>query len=96
MRGFNSLQIGETVVVTGLAQMLMSPISSQLTPQTRPAAHAGIGIGLFAVAMYLTAGLTNQAGFAELFVPQVLRGIALMMCYLPANMIALGSCRRTS
>ena len=49
-----------------------------------------IGIGLFPVAMYLTSGLTNQAGFVELFFPQVLRGVALMLCYLPANMIALG------
>jgi DHA2 family multidrug resistance protein len=49
------------------------------------------GIGLFAVSMYLTAGLTNQAGFVELFVPQFVRGVALMMCYLPANLIALSS-----
>jgi DHA2 family multidrug resistance protein len=41
--------------------------------------------------MYLTAQLTNQAGFVELFVPQVVRGIALMMCYIPANIIALSS-----
>ena len=41
--------------------------------------------------MYLTAGLTNQSGFVELFVPQAVRGIALMFCYLPANMIAMGS-----
>src|SRR5438874_3505347 len=91
VRGFNSLQIGETVVVTGLAQMLMSPISSQLTRRMDLRVMLSIGIGLFAVAMYLTAGLTNQAGYVELFVPQVLRGIALMLCYLPANMIALGS-----
>src|SRR5204863_1548227 len=91
VRGFNSLQIGETVVVTGLAQMLMSPISSQLTRRMDLRLMLSIGIGLFAVAMYLTAGLTNQAGFAELFMPQVLRGVALMLCYLPANMIALGS-----
>jgi MFS transporter, DHA2 family, multidrug resistance protein len=51
----------------------------------------GHGIGLFAVAMYLTATLTNQAGFAELLVPQVLRRMALMMCYIPANLIALSS-----
>src|SRR4029077_8562052 len=49
------------------------------------------GIGLFAVSMYLTAGLTNQAGYVELFVPQVVRGVALMLCYLPANLIALSS-----
>ena len=35
--------------------------------------------------MYLTAGLTNQAGFWELFVPQALRGVALMFCYLPGQ-----------
>jgi DHA2 family multidrug resistance protein len=90
VRGFSSLQIGETVVVTGLAQMLMSPISSYLARKMDLRLMLSIGFGLFAVAMYLTAGLTNQAGYAELFVPQALRGVALMFCYLPANLIALG------
>ena len=91
VRGFSSLQIGETVVVTGLAQMAMSPISPLLARKMDLRLMLSIGIGLFAVAMYLTAGLTNQAGFVELFVPQVLRGMALMMCYIPANLIALSS-----
>jgi MFS transporter, DHA2 family, multidrug resistance protein len=91
VRGFSSLQIGETVVVTGLAQLAMSPISPLLARKMDLRLMLTIGIGLFALAMYLTAGLTNQAGFVELFVPQVLRGMALMMCYIPANMIALGS-----
>src|SRR5204862_73518 len=50
-----------------------------------------IGLGLFAFSMYLTAGLTNQTGFWELAVPQAVRGVALMFCYVPANMIALGA-----
>jgi len=91
VRGFSSLQIGETVVVTGLAQLAMSPISPLLARKMDLRLMLSIGIGLFAVAMYLTAGLTNQAGFVELFLPQVLRGIALMMCYIPANLIALSS-----
>ena len=91
VRGFSSLQIGETVVVTGLAQLAMSPISPLLARKMDLRVMLGIGIGLFAVAMYLTAQLTNQAGFVELFVPQVVRGIALMMCYIPANIIALSS-----
>jgi DHA2 family multidrug resistance protein len=41
--------------------------------------------------MYLTAGLTNQASLPELFIPQLVRGVALMFCFLPANLIALGS-----
>ena len=91
VRGFSSLQIGLTVVVTGLAQLAMSPISPLLARKMDLRLMLTIGIGLFAVAMYLTAGLTNQAGFVELLVPQVLRGIALMMCYIPANIIALSS-----
>jgi DHA2 family multidrug resistance protein len=91
VRGFSSLQIGETVVITGLAQMAMSPISPLLARKMDLRLMLTIGIGLFAVAMYLTATLTNQAGFAELLVPQVLRGMALMMCYIPANLIALSS-----
>jgi DHA2 family multidrug resistance protein len=91
VRGFSSLQIGETVVVTGLAQLAMSPISPLLARKMDLRLMLSIGIGLFAVAMYLTAGLTNQAGFVELLVPQVLRGMALMMCYIPANLIALSS-----
>jgi DHA2 family multidrug resistance protein len=90
VRGFSSLQIGETVLVTGLTQMMMSPLSSYLARKMDLRLMLSFGLGLFAVAMYLTAGLTNQAGYAELFLPQALRGAALMFCYLPANLIALG------
>src|SRR5262249_17633574 len=50
-----------------------------------------IGIAMFAVSMYLTAALTNQSGFWELFVPQVVRGMGLMFFYMSANIIALGT-----
>jgi MFS transporter, DHA2 family, multidrug resistance protein len=91
VRGFSSLQIGETVVVAGLAQMAMSPFSAKLVRKMDLRLMLGIGIGLFGFSMYLTAGLTNQAGYLELFVPQLVRGVALMMCYMPANLIALSS-----
>jgi DHA2 family multidrug resistance protein len=91
VRGYSAWQIGETVVVTGLAQMAMSPFAAYIARNLDLRVMLAIGMGLFALAMYLTAGLTNQAGFWELFVPQVLRGVALMFCYLPANLIALGT-----
>jgi DHA2 family multidrug resistance protein len=85
------MQIGETVVVAGLAQMAMSPLSAYIARNLDLRIMLSIGLGLFAFSMYLTAGLTNQAGFVELFVPQAVRGFALMFCYLPANLIALSS-----
>ncbi len=91
VRGYSSWQIGEIVVVTGLAQMAMSPFSTHIARNLDLRIMLAIGMGLFAYAMYLTAGLTNQASFTELLVPQVVRGMALMFCYLPANLIALGT-----
>jgi MFS transporter, DHA2 family, multidrug resistance protein len=90
VRGFSALQIGETVFVAGIAQMAMSPFSTQIAKRLDLRVMLAIGLGLFALAMYMTAGLTNQASFPELLVPQAVRGVALMFCYLPANMIALG------
>jgi DHA2 family multidrug resistance protein len=91
VRGFNAWQIGQTVVVAGLAQMAMSPFSAYIARHLDLRIMLAIGLGLFAFSMYLTATLTNQAGFVELFVPQAVRGFALMFCYLPANLIALST-----
>jgi DHA2 family multidrug resistance protein len=93
VRGFSSRQIGETVVVTGLAQMLLSPLPTYVARNLDLRVMLAIGIGTFAVAMYFTAGLTNEASFAELLWPQALRGFALMFCFLPANLLALGTLR---
>jgi len=91
VRGYSSLEIGTTVVVAGLFMMALSPFSTQIARRLDLRIMLAIGLSLFAVSMYLTATLTNQTGFWELFVPQALRGVALMFCYLPANMIALGT-----
>jgi MFS transporter, DHA2 family, multidrug resistance protein len=90
VRGYSAMQIGTTVVVAGLFMMVMSPLSTQIARRLDLRVMLAIGLSLFAVSMYLTAALTNQTGFWELFVPQAVRGFALMFCYLPANMIALG------
>jgi DHA2 family multidrug resistance protein len=91
VRGYDAWQIGTTVVVAGLAQMVMSPFSARIARRIDLRLMLAIGIALFAIAMYLTATLTNQSSFNELLVPQAVRGFALMFCYLPANLIALGT-----
>ncbi|HTZ36174.1 MAG TPA: DHA2 family efflux MFS transporter permease subunit [Stellaceae bacterium] len=96
VRGFSAFQIGTTVVVTGLAQMVVSPFTARIARSIDLRIMLGIGMGLFAVAIYLTARLTNQASFPELLVPQIVRGVALMFCYLPANLISLSTLRQTA
>src|SRR5207302_9002045 len=71
--------------------MVMSPLSTRIARQLDLRLMLAIGFGLFAFSMYLNATLTNQTGFWELFLPQAVRGLGLICCYLPANMIALGT-----
>jgi MFS transporter, DHA2 family, multidrug resistance protein len=91
VRGFSSLQIGLTVVVTGCTQILVSPFTTIVARKIDLRMMLAMGMGLFMIAMYLTAGLTNQASFWELLIPQMVRGCALMFCFLPANLISLSS-----
>jgi MFS transporter, DHA2 family, multidrug resistance protein len=91
VRGFSAWQIGTTVVVTGLAQIVVSPFTTLIARKIDLRLMLAIGMVLFSVAMYLTAGLTNQTSFGELLVPQIVRGVGLMFCFLPANLIALGA-----
>jgi DHA2 family multidrug resistance protein len=71
----------------------MSPVSTRIARLLDLRVMLAIGFGLFAYSMYLTATLTNQTGFSELFVPLAVRGLGLICCYLPANMIAMGTLR---
>ena len=91
VRGYNSLEIGLTVFVTGASQMAVSPFTNLLARWLDLRIMLAIGMALFVLAMVLNASLTDEAGFEQLLVPQAVRGVALMFCFLPANMIALGS-----
>ena len=91
VRGYNALEIGLTIIVTGLVTMAMSPLSTGIARLLDLRAMLAIGFGLFAFSMYLTATLTNQSGFWELLLPLAVRGLGLICCYLPANMIAMGT-----
>ena len=91
VRGYSALQIGLTIIVVGMVTMVMSPASTRIARLLDLRVMLAIGFGLFALSMYLNATLTNQTGFWELFVPQVVRGLGLICIYMPANMIALGT-----
>ncbi len=91
IRGYNSLQIGELMMVAGLFQFVAAPIGGQLLKRVDMRYILGFGITLFFWSIYLSSALTNQASFNEYFWPQALRGIAIIFCFLPINNLALGT-----
>jgi DHA2 family multidrug resistance protein len=91
VRGHNALEIGEIMLVTGVAQLLVAPIAVALEQRLDPRLLTAFGFGLFAIGLGLSALQTPQTDFASMFWPQIIRGVAIMFCLLPPTRLALGN-----
>ncbi|GLK71027.1 DHA2 family efflux MFS transporter permease subunit [Ancylobacter dichloromethanicus] len=91
VRGYSALMIGETMFVSGLAMFLCAPIAGRLMGKVDPRLMIAFGFGAFAVGTWQVTGLTQDWDFWELLVPQILRGVGIMMAMIPINNISLGT-----
>ncbi len=91
VQNFNSLQIGETMFVTGTFQLLSAPLAGALSRKLDPRVMLAAGLTLFGLGMWQMTYITADWGFWDLFLPQATRGLALMFCIIPVNTIALGT-----
>ena len=91
VRGYDSLQIGTTVFVVGVAQILSTVIAAVLSQRIDMRYMISVGLTLFAASLWLTSEMTSQWGFWELALPQAVRGLALMLCIVPSVNMALSA-----
>ncbi len=91
VRGYTPLMIGETMFVTGVCMFLTAPISGRLMSIVDPRIMIAIGFSGFAVGAYLASDITSDWDFYELLVPQIFRGVSMMLCMVPINNLALGT-----
>lgn len=91
IRGYNSLQIGMVMFVTGTFQFLSAPLAGMASKYIDLRLMLFFGLTLFGLGTYLNSFMTPDYSFDELFLPQALRGIALMFCFIPINQLALGT-----
>ena len=77
--------------LTGVAQFLFSPILGQMLRRYDLRVMIFCGLMLFAFGTWQMTFITRDFDFWELFWPQVLRAIGLMLAMVPANNIALGT-----
>lgn len=88
--GYTALQIGEVMLVTGVAQLLVAPIAVALERRVDSHILTAFGFALFALGLGLSSLQTRETEFDEMFWPQVIRGAAIMFCLLPPTRLALG------
>jgi DHA2 family multidrug resistance protein len=91
VRGYNASEIGTTVFISGLAQLLGVPIAASLSQKVDQRIVITFGLTLFAAGLWLFSYMTPDWGFAALFWPQVVRSFAVMLCIVPSVGLALGN-----
>jgi len=91
VRGYNASEIGTTVFIAGIAQLLGVPLAAGLSQRVDPRITITFGLSLFATGLYLFSFMTPDWGFSALFWPQVVRSFAIMLCIVPSVGLALGS-----
>jgi MFS transporter, DHA2 family, multidrug resistance protein len=89
-RSHNAFDIGTTMLVTGLTQVVFAPVAAGLTRRVDERLLAGLGFAVFGVGLALSAYQTTTTDFNQMFWPQVVRGAAIMFCLLPPTEFALG------
>ncbi|OLP57367.1 MFS transporter [Rhizobium rhizosphaerae] len=94
IRHYDSLMIGETMFVSGLAMFVTAPIAGILSGKFDPRVLMVAGFSSFSLGTWIMSGITADWDFYELLIPQILRGFGLMMCMVPINNIALGTLPR--
>ena len=89
VRGHSPFEIGEIMMVSGVAQLFAAPLVAKLETRFDPRLLTALGFSLFGLGLLANGFSTIATDFAGLFWPQVLRGLAVMLCLMPATRLAL-------
>jgi len=89
VRDHTPLEIGTIMLVSGVAQLASAPLAAQMERRLDSRWLLALGFSVFAAGLVSNAFATFETDFNGLFWPQVLRGIAVMFCILPATSLAL-------
>src|SRR3954447_24668195 len=91
VRGYSALMIGETMFVSGVTMFFTAPIVGRLMQKVDMRLIIAAGLVIFALGSFQMTWITREYDFYELLVPQILRGIGMMLAMVPTNTIALGT-----
>ena len=90
VRGYDSLQIGETMFVTGFGMFASAPLVGFLVRKVDVRFIIVSGLIMTGTAVWWTGHLTKDSAFWELLGPQVFRGFSMMFVMIASNQMALG------
>jgi DHA2 family multidrug resistance protein len=89
IRSYDALGIGEIMMVTGAAQLVMAPIATALERRADARLLIAAGYTLLAIGFFGNGFMTFETDFWGLSWQQIARGAAVMLCLLPTTSLAL-------
>ena len=89
VREHGALEIGKIMMVMGVAQLLSAPVAAWAEKRFPARGLLLFGFTLYAAGLFTNADMTYATDYDELFWPQILRGVAVLFCLLPATALAL-------
>ncbi len=91
VRGYDSLQIGEVLMIQGSSMFLAAPVVARLSRRMDPRLVIAIGVALAASGSWFNSQMTADWGYHEFILPQVLRGVGMIFAFIPMTNLALGT-----
>nr|WP_218647468.1 MDR family MFS transporter [Sphingobium lactosutens] len=89
--GYNSLQAGQVVMLSGIPVMLMMPITPWLIRNVDIRISVCLGLSVLALSAWLETGLTPSSDSADFVDSQLMRGIGTVFCMMFLNQAAIRS-----
>jgi MFS transporter, DHA2 family, multidrug resistance protein len=87
--GYPALQAGLALSPRGLGSLVMMPITGQLTNRYDPRKLIGIGLVVGAWSMFSLSNLNLNAGYWDIFWPQVIQGGAMAFLFIPLMAVSM-------
>ncbi len=91
IRGYNALMIGETLFVSGATMFFCAPLVGRLVTRTDPRMMLAAGFLIVALSNWEMTYVTKDWDFWELMLPQLLRGLGMMLAIVPITNLALST-----
>ena len=87
--GFSAWQTGLALLPGAIATALSMPIAGRLTSLIDGRISIAAGLAMFAIGAWDMGGLTQSAGYWDIFWPRVLQGFALGFLFVPLTTVTL-------
>lgn len=87
--GYNSRQIGETIMWMGLPQIIMTPVAAVLAKKIDNRVICSAGLLLFSVSCFMNAYMTADTGYDQLIASQIFRALGQPLILITLSNMAI-------